>query len=250
MMEAPVFYAPPDCFRDEIVELPADESHHALRVMRLQTAEPVIVVDGLGTAYRGNIARAGRQGKVTVRLHSEIRNFGEPAVILTLAAGLSTGSKFDRVVERGTELGVKRFIPLLTGKSKVKLEDKSRARAKRTRLEKVALAAVKQCRRSYRPEISLPMHLEELLGDTDNESLNLIFHPHRRAGSLAEVLTDAKAKRVTVLVGPESGFSDGEFDAALKAGYVAVSLGSRILRTENAGPVAVALVMSYLGELR
>jgi 16S rRNA (uracil1498-N3)-methyltransferase len=249
-MELPIFYCPPELRRDDIIELPADESHHAISVMRLSQADRVIVVDGVGTAYRGEIARIVGGKKVEVRLHLEIRNFGEPAVVLTLAAGLSVGSKFDTVVQEGTELGVKRFVPIISERSKVKLDDPTKASAKTRRLERVALAAIKQCRRSYRPDISLPVSFAEYMKQADSEDLKLIFQPGDRVPSLEQIRIDAQTKRITALVGPESGFTPDEVDLAGKAGFILVSLGPRILRTETAGPVACALVMNMLGELR
>jgi len=249
-MELPIFYCPPELRRDDTIVLPADESHHAISVMRLSQADRVIVVDGVGTAYRGEIARIVGRKKVEVRLHLEIRNFGEPAVVLTLAAGLSVGSKFDTVVQEGTELGVKRFVPIISERSKVKLDDPKKASAKTRRLERVALAAIKQCRRSYRPDISPPVSFDEYMKQADSEDLKLIFQPGDRVPSLEQIRIDAQTKRITALVGPESGFTPDEVDLAGKAGFLLVSLGPRILRTETAGPVACALVMNMLGELR
>lgn len=257
-MELPIFYCPPERRRDDTIELPADESHHAVSVMRLSQADRVIVVDGVGTAYRGEIARIVSRKKVEVRLHLEIRNFGEPAVVLTLAAGLSVGSKFDTVVQEGTELGVKRFVPIISERSKVKLDDPKKASTKIRRLERVALAAIKQCRRSYRPDISLPVSFAEYMKQADSEDLKLIFQPGDRVAqqgrtwtaSLEHIPIDAQTKRITTLVGPESGFTPDEVDLAGKVGFISVSLGPRILRTETAGPVACALVMNMLGELR
>ncbi len=249
-MELPIFYCPPERQRDDTIVLPADESHHAVSVMRLTQADRVIVVDGVGTAYRGEIARIVGRKKVEVRLHLEIRNFGEPAVVLTLAAGLSVGSKFDTVVQEGTELGVKRFVPIISERSKVKLDDPTKASAKIRRLERVALAAIKQCRRSYRPDISPPISFDEYIKQADSEELKLIFQPGDRVPSLEQIRVDAQMKRITALVGPESGFTPDEVDLAGKAGFISVSLGPRILRTETAGPVACALVMNMLGELR
>ena len=250
-MDSPIFYAPPENIEDGVVNLSRDEAHHAVNVLRLREADLVIIVNGLGTAYRGAVSKISRRNKtVTVAVHSEVRNFGEPSVILTLAAGLSSDFKFSYLVEKGTELGVKRFVPLLTSKSKIKLHGDSKARAKRTRLEKVALSAIKQCRRSYCPEIALPVNIEEYLKEIEPESLNLIFHPDRKARLLEQVIPEDKVRRVSLLIGPESGFSDDEYETAVERGYVPVSLGSRILRTETAGPVVVALVMNLLGELR
>jgi len=249
-MELPIFYCPPELRRDDTIVLPANESHHAISVMRLSQGDRVLVVDGVGTAYRGEIARIVGRKKVEVRLHLEIRNFGEPAVVLTLAAGLSVGSKFDTVVQEGTELGVKRFVPIISERSKVKLDDPTKASAKTRRLERVALAAIKQCRRSYRPDISPPVSFDEYMKQADSEDLKLIFQPGDRVPSLEQIRVDAQTKRITALVGPESGFTPDEVDLAGKAGFVLVSLGPRILRTETAGPVACALVMNMLGELR
>jgi 16S rRNA (uracil1498-N3)-methyltransferase len=119
-----------------------------------------------------------------------------------------------------------------------------------TRLQKVALAATKQCRRSYIPEIALPMTLTEFLAEFESDDTGLFFHPANRARALADIPLDTGLKRATLLIGPESGFSDEEAESAEKAGLTPVSLGDRILRTETAGPVAAALLMEHLGELR
>jgi 16S rRNA (uracil1498-N3)-methyltransferase len=248
-MEPPIFFAPPDNVDGERIKLPPDESHHLSTVLRLKQSAIVVVVDGLGMAYRCEVISNDRNA-VTVHIHTQLRNFGEPAVRLTLAAGMSVGSRFDVVVEKGTELGVKRFVPVISEKSKVKFEDQRRAARRVTRLEKVALAAMKQCRRSYRPDITTPTSVAGLLEETDHAGLNLVFHPSAKAVPLGDIGFDSQIRRVSLLVGPESGFSGREVDLAVQAGFRAVSLGPRILRAETAGPVVCALVMHALGELR
>ncbi|HPI33494.1 MAG TPA: RsmE family RNA methyltransferase [candidate division Zixibacteria bacterium] len=246
----PIFYAPPEDLSGDAVVLRGDEAHHALRVLRLGIGDRLLVIDGLGAARRGEIVEAGARGAtVTVRVRDTIRNFGEPAVRLTLAAGLSAGAKFDAVVQRGTELGVQRFVPILGEKSKVRMEDAGRAAARVRRLEKVALAAVKQCRRSYSPEIALPTGLESFLAYTDPEALNLVFHAAPGGKPLSAQAIPPGVSRVSLLVGPEAGFSEAEAGRAIAAGYAPISLGPRILRSETAGPVVCALVMHALGEL-
>jgi len=94
-MEVPYFYAPPDKIND-LIELPVAESRHARKVLRLTAGSPVVVVDGLGMAYRGEINRTRKSDPVVVRVHRLVRNLGEPSVCLKLAAGLSVGSKFDK----------------------------------------------------------------------------------------------------------------------------------------------------------
>ncbi len=249
-MELPIFHCPPERIQDNLALLSDRESHHALQVMRLTRGDRVIVVNGIGTAYRGEIDGIAGRKKVKVSLHHEIRGFGEPTVVLTLAAGLSVGGKFDAVVQAGTELGVKRFVPVITEKSRVRLDDHKRIAARTRRLERVALAAIKQCRRSYRPDIAAPTMYSDFIGQADTGSFQLIFQPGDSGRSLGKITGSGNVRRVTVLVGPEAGFTSEEAQMAVRAGFQAVSLGDRVLRTETAGPIACALIMNLLGELR
>jgi 16S rRNA (uracil1498-N3)-methyltransferase len=163
---------------------------------------------------------------------------------------LSAGYKIDSIVQKGTELGVKRFVPILSEKSRVKLDDPRRAPARVRRLEKVALAAIKQCRRAYRPDLAAPVTLGQFLEEADPADVNLIFHPAVESRPLESCLSQNSAGRVTILVGPEAGFSSEEVRLATDAGFQLISLGRRVLRSETAAPVACALVMALLGELR
>ncbi|MBK7141120.1 MAG: 16S rRNA (uracil(1498)-N(3))-methyltransferase [bacterium] len=245
-MEPPIFFATPEHLAEETVVLSAAESHHAIDVLRMKSGDLAIAVDGLGNGARGEI-RFNSKKQIELVVHSRLRQFGEPMVKLTLAAGMSVGYKFDELVDKGTQLGVSRFVPLMTEKSKVKVEESRRAHNKAERLEKVALAAMKQCHRSYRPEIALPLSLKQFLSESD-EGIKLIFHPSSDSKWIQDIPFESNPTRVTLLVGPESGFSVTEFAAAKEKGYQPVSLGKRILRTENAGPIAVALIMARLGE--
>lgn len=248
-MEPPIFFAPPEYIHDDQIQLPAAESHHATDVLRLRSGALVLVVDGLGTAYRGELRVESKKSTI-VSVLAQVRNFGEPGCRLTLVAGQSAAFKFDEVVDKGTQLGVSRFVPLITEKSKVKLEDARRVSLKTARLEKVALAAMKQCRRSLRPEIVSPMTFARYLQQIDRDSLKLLFHPAHEACALSDFLPAEIPRRITLMVGPEAGFSSEEVRLACAKGFTAVSLGPRILRTETAGPVVCALVMEHLGELR
>lgn len=244
-MEPPIFYAPPESIGESSVVLSAEESKHARLVLRLKPGSIVMVVDGLGSAWRGEIASSDSK-KTTVNLHQQLRNVGEPSIRLTLAVGISQASKLDAIIQKGTELGVIRFVPIISGKSKVKLDDPRRAVSKVKRLERVALAAMKQCRRSYRPEIASPIPLADFLVESDPESIRIVFHPGGKP--LGDVSLDDSVRRITAMTGPEAGFSDGEIDLARAAGYLVVGLGPRILRAETAAPVICALIMDRLGE--
>lgn len=249
-MDLPLFYAPPEKIRENLITLGKAELHHATRVMRLEKDAPVIVVDDLGMAYRGELVSRSENSPHHVQAHATVRRMGEPMVSLTLAIGLSTGYKFDTVIQKGTEIGVSRFVPLVTEKSQVKPTDDRRMKARLKRYQKVALAAMKQARRSVCPEIAPPVNLDSFLNDFKGDDLNLIFHPAVGNVSLSSRIDQIQGPHsVCVMVGAESGFSEGEIKKAEMAGFLTVSLGSRILRTETAGPVISALVLHYLGEM-
>jgi 16S rRNA (uracil1498-N3)-methyltransferase len=248
-MNAPVFFAAPDRLQGDTIALPPEEAYHAKQVLRLATGDRVVVVDGEGMAFRGEIVDLKVKRSALVQVHDRLRNMGEPRIKLTLAAGLSTAQKFDSVIQKGTELGVSRFVPLLTEKSKVTLDDPRRVTTRVTRLSKVALAAMKQCRRCVLPEIVEPMSMGDFLSGVDRSDTLLMFHPDRKAVPLSSFPEDELGPRITALVGPESGFSAGEIVDAVKAGFEVVTLGDRILRSETAGPAVCALLMFYCGEL-
>ncbi len=248
-MEPPVFYAPPDAVFGGTITLPKEEAHHARTVLRLKEFAQVVVVDGLGTGYRGSLNGASGRKEVTINVQNVIRNFGEPFVKLTLAAGLSEGYKFDNVVQQGTEVGVCAFIPLITEKSKVKMGNMDKTTTRIKRLERVALSAMKQCRRSFCPRISPITKFDEFIKLVDKGALNLMFHPDESPHVLNSKGQLKEFRSVNVLVGPESGFSDDEVEQAAAAGFKTVSMGKRLMRAETAAPVACALVLNWLGEL-
>jgi len=248
-MEPPVFFAPPDAVDGDTVTLSKEEAHHARNVLRIKEFAQVIVVDGMGTAYRGSLNGSKGRKEVTVKIQNVIRNFGEPFVKLTLAAGFSEGYKFDYVVQQGTEVGASAFIPVLTEKSKFKMDNPVKAASRIKRLERVAMSAMKQCRRSYCPKISPITRLDEFIKSVDRGALNLVFHPDVSPKNLNSKDQIREFKSVNLLVGPESGFSDNEVEKAVAAGFKTVTMGKRLMRAETAAPVACALVLNWLGEL-
>lgn len=248
-MLPPIFFTPSDSIAGDLIKLPKEEAHHARTVLRLKENSQVIVVDGEGVAYKGTLNETGGRKDTIVSVHNIVRNFGETHVKLTLAAGFSEGYKFDNVVQQGTEIGVSRFIPVITEKSKIKISNQAKAMARIKRLERVALSAMKQCRRSYLPRIDAFRKLSEILENSDKSALNLIFHPDAAGNNFTVKEDSSSIKKVTVLVGPESGFTDAEVEQAVKAGFRTVRMGPRWMRTETAAPMACAVVLYYLGEL-
>jgi 16S rRNA (uracil1498-N3)-methyltransferase len=245
----PIFYVRPDKIGEDHAIIDGPEARHARDVMRIRKGAAVIIVDGCGHGYRAEVIKVSRTG-LECNLVNKTRHYGEPLRSVTLAAGLSAGFKFDEVIERATELGVGRLVPLLTEKSKVKVDNEERRKRKLNRWNKVALASMKQARRSVLPEISNPMLLRDFLESLPEDSPALMFDPNLAEFDLSKVSFGDNDKKVALIVGPESGFSREEVELGRRNGCRIVSLGKRILRTENASPSVLAVVMYLLGELR
>lgn len=243
-----LFYTKPENIEDDSLVIIGTEAHHIVKVMRLKKGDALGVVDGVGNCYRCEIENRPK-GKLLCSIISRTRNFGEPSSFVTLASGLSVGAKFDEVIQKGVELGVSRFVPLLTEKSKMKLDDANRLKRRLTRWNKVALAAMKQSERSVLPKIEAPLKFEKLFEQIENPTQRLLFDPTGKK-NLYDLKLNKAGSDILLMVGPESGFSRSEIELAVEKGAEIITLGKRILRTENAAPVISALIMQILGEFR
>jgi 16S rRNA (uracil1498-N3)-methyltransferase len=160
----------------------------------------------------------------------------EPKVKLTLAQGLPKGRKMDLIVEKCVELGVRQIIPMLTERTVAKA-------TKLARWQKIAKEAAEQAKRAVIPEVMPALEFQEVLRLKDQFDLALIPWEEEDKTSLKQALTSSLAARsILLLIGPEGGFSGAEVGSAKKAGFVSVSLGKRILRTETAGLAALAAI--------
>jgi 16S rRNA (uracil1498-N3)-methyltransferase len=191
------------------------------------------------------VSTRGRQ--VTCRIVKSIKNSGEPRLYITLAIGLSTGSKFDTIIEKGTETGVSRFVPLLTEKGKVRISEVAAAARKVNRWRRVGEAAVKQSGRSVIPKIDPPISFSDFIRICiPNETI--LFDPGGRFENIRKLIPLGEGPHLTLVVGPESGFSPTEMAAARERHIAVIGIGPRVLRTETAGVVLPALVV-YLSEI-
>jgi 16S rRNA (uracil1498-N3)-methyltransferase len=174
----------------------------------------------------------------------------EPHIDLTLAMGICRPAKMDDVVEKGTETGVSSFLFYYSEKSYARYKDEVSSKSKSSRLKRVVKAAVKQSRRSLIPEISDFVLYTEILLEKKNYDLALVAESSSQSKSVDEVVAQSPdIKKIILIVGPESGLTDDEFDMAVEAGFKPVSLGMRRLRAETAGIIFPALVLNRLGDL-
>jgi len=245
------FFVHPDVFSGDEVRLEGDLAHRLSRVLRLEAGAAVVLLDGSGLEYETRLDVVGPQ-RVTGKVLGRRPGRAEPRVRLVLYQSLVKGERFDWVLEKGTELGVAAFVPLLSRRNVVRAAPGRQGRPERW--YRVVREAAEQCGRCVLPEILPAEGLQEALSEAAN--LRLLPWEGEEALGLAAALRQARpaleaAERptVAVLIGPEGGFAADEVALAREAGAQIVSLGRRILRSETAGIVAAAAVLYELGEL-
>lgn len=215
---------------DAEARLADSEAHHFLHVMRGGVGDRVTLFDGSGREFDAEVVETSRRD-VTLALRSCEEIDREPAVELTLGVALPKGDRQKVLVEKLTELGVARLVPLAT--------ERSVAAPKASGLEKLRRAVVeasKQCGRNRLMAIEEPIALSQFLQETEADA-RWIGHPYDRAQPQA-----IAGGSCAVAIGPEGGFSEGEVAAALDAGWDGVSFGKSILRIETAAIAAAAIV--------
>lgn len=222
--------------------LTADEARHLREVLRLKAGDEVQVFDGEGREFRAIVSQARREF-AELELRDEIEPpKPESPLNLTLAVALLKGEKFDLVVQKGTELGVNKFIPLVTRYADIRLRDTSDAEKRVSRWQRIALEAAKQCGRSVVPEVTTPTQFASVLTE------NPCFMFSEREGQALN--TNLKTDNLTVIIGSEGGWSDEELDQARTDGVPLITLGGRILRAETAAITTAVLLQHLYGDLK
>ena len=231
----------PDDVQGKTIVVRDREAFHAVKVKRKHTGDDLVVVDGRGTRYFGIIA-AIEKDQLILEIRAQENLVNEPLLQVTLAQAVPKGQGFDWLIEKGTEIGIRRFVPLLTRRSVVEPS------ARIERWQKKAIAAMKQCGGSVVPAIEKPVRLEQFL---DGHSvLTLIAHEGFETRLDADIPQLLKKHRaVTLLVGPEGGFEEQEVSYALEKGAMPLSLGQRRLRSETAGLVAATKLFVGTGDI-
>lgn len=242
------FYVPPGTIRADQIELGADIAKRIGRVLRLNPGDTVTLFDGTGHEYVVQITRVAA-GRVSATLLHEGEGLPEPAVALHLYQALIRLPRFEWVLEKGTELGVASFVPVITERSIVRPQEQTPARLERWR--RIVAEAAEQCGRSRVPVVHPPQPFPLAL--VDAPGLKILPWEEAREAGLRAVLQRppplAEELAVSLFIGPEGGYTVKEVDLARRQGALIVSLGRRILRAETAGIIGVAAILYELGEL-
>lgn len=221
-----------------------EAANHVSRVLRLRTGDALTLFDGRGGEYAARIEEF-RKGAVIVAVADRSAPVRESPLSLTLAQGVSRGERMDWVVQKATEIGVTRIIPVLAERTVVKLDAKQ-AERKLLHWQGIATAACEQSGRDRIPILETPLTLAEFLGGVDRRATRVMLSP---AASLGVADLPRPEAGILVLIGPEGGLAEAEQRSALAAGFAAVRLGPRVLRTETAAVAALTLLQHRFGDL-
>lgn len=226
-----------------------EDVKHIYRVLRLTEGTSVILNNCEGKEYLCEISDINKQ-EVKLNIKEELKTNNESRVKVTLFQGLPKSQKMDLIVQKGTELGVVSFVPCLTDRVDVKLKGEFK---KLDRLNRIALEAAKQSKRTIVPKVESPIEFKEVLGKIEEYDLFLVPYENKEDYGIKSLMSELKnkdcIKKVAILVGPEGGFEESEIITLKDKGAHIITLGSRILRTETAGFTATALVQYELGDL-
>ena len=219
-------------------------ANHITRVLRLRNGDALTVFDGSGGEFAARIEEF-RKDSVVVSVEDHRPLDRESPLPLTLAQGISRGERMDWIIQKATELGASRIVPLFTKRSVVRLDEKQ-AERKLQHWRAIAVAACEQCGRNRIPDLAAPLDFFDVLPADSSGVTRLLLSPtgDLRIDDLQDV-----AKGITVLIGPEGGLEDVEQEAAVAAGFKAVRLGPRVLRTETAAIAALTIIQRYFGDL-
>jgi 16S rRNA (uracil1498-N3)-methyltransferase len=226
--------------------LPAKEAHHVAHVLRLKAGDALSVFDGRGNEYEAVIARVAKSG-VVLNIGEKQGVDRESPLALTLAQGISSGERMDYTVQKAVELGAVVIQPLETSRSVVRLVG-VRAQKRLARWQAIVIAACEQCGRNRVPEVVAVMTLRDWLGrlvSPAGPEQRVLLDPNARI-ALREL--PGRPQAVTLLAGPEGGFTPEERHDAERAGFIPARLGPRVLRTETAAVAALAAMQTLWGD--
>jgi 16S rRNA (uracil1498-N3)-methyltransferase len=226
------------------VELPSAAAAHLAKVLRARSGDALLLFAGDGLEFAATVASV-RGSRVTAAVGEGRAVDRESPLAVTLVQCVARGDRMDFIVQKATELGVARIVPVLSQRSVVRL-DESQAASKAAHWRSIAVNACEQCGRNRLPAIDAPRQLIRYLGDSPAEGPRLLLEPEFESRGAA---LDIDAK-VEIAIGPEGGFGADELEAFRISGFGAVSLGPRILRTETAAIAALAWLQSGFGDLQ
>lgn len=222
--------------------------NHISRVLRLKERDKIILCDGKGTDYIVSIDSMDKYAVRTTILYKE-PSVGESNLDMVVYQGIPKSSKMDFIIQKCTELGVNRIVPVINTRTVVKLATEKEELMKVERWQRIAKEAAKQSGRGKIPVIDMPMTFENAINEAVSKDLVLMPYELEKNNTLKEVIRGKNPNSVGIFIGPEGGFEGDEVQFALCKNVITVTLGNRILRTETAGLVILSCIMYEFNQI-
>ena len=240
------FFVRPEQISGKEAYIEGPDWNHAANVLRVRPGEQVLLSVGEDWNYLCTVREVDRAGqRILLSVLEENQDVRELPVKISLYQGLPKSDKMELIIQKAVELGAARVVPVETARCVVKLDQK-KAESKRARWQAISESAAKQSGRSVIPEIAMPMKYSAALKEAADSDVRLI--PYENAEGMErtrKILESVQpGQKIAVFIGPEGGFEETEIRQAEEAGFEAVTLGKRILRTETAGFVVLSLLMA------
>lgn len=229
---------------DTTIRITGGDAYHIARVLRMHPGEQLTVCDGLGTDY-STVIRSATAQEVHLEILERCPTLSEPTTQVTLYQGLPKSDKMDWIVQKTVELGIARIVPVTMSRS-ISRTDAQKAEKKQERWQKIAAEAAGQSGRGCIPIVSPPLSWRQMLAEII-PSQTLLFY--EGGGRPLPDLVDSKTAELSIIVGPEGGFSEREVQELKEAGITSATLGKRILRCETAPVAALAAIMCLSGNM-
>lgn len=226
----------------------AQDVQHIQKVLRMKIGEAIEIADGSGAEAVAELTGLAKT-VVTAVIVEECTVNRESPLEIVLFQALPKGQKLEVIFQKNTEIGVSAFVPVVTERCVVKLNDMASENKKRARWQMIIDEAAKQSKRGRVPALKPAISLKEALATLADFDLVLIPHTGDGTQTLRSALSDKPVGRVAVFIGPEGGFTETEAQAVVEAGGSAVTLGPRILRTETAGFVICSILQYAYGDM-
>jgi len=244
----PRFFVNSEAIENENIIISGEDFNHIKNVLRLRQGESLVISDGNCTDY-DVVIDSYTSSSVVARIIGKNKNDNESEIDITLFQGVPKSDKMDMIIQKSVELGVKRIVPVLTERTVVKINNEKDSKNKVARWQRIAQEASKQCNRGILPAVDNPVTFYEAVAKYKKADLSLIPYEKECGNRLKTILKSNNAKTISIMIGPEGGFSEAEVELASENGFLPVTLGPRILRTETAGLSALSIIMYELGDI-
>lgn len=245
----PKFFIDKNDIKNEKITITGQDALHISKVLRTEVGEILTLCDGEGTDFTARVTACSKEC-VSLDVLDSYACLSEPEISVTIFQGLPKQGKMDYIIEKCTELGVDRIVPVATMRSVVKINDKKSEEKKLERWRKIAAESVKQCGRGKIPTITDIMDVDEAIEFSKSLDLTIAAYECEKETSIKSVLSSHTPKSVGIFIGPEGGLDDSEVKKFIVSGIKTVTLGKRILRTETAGHTVLTAVMYEFNELK